>query len=175
MFGGRRVVEPAAKHDPVPKPRRPLQKPGDLMARHRHDLGGSGGAADGYGAARGSRAPDAGGKGGSNELGGFFRTHDPMSYIPSDAQSVTSLGTQATYPSAHLSVGGMHGPYASSIVSQDVDTESLAGSTAPPASITYSQSDRLHRRLSLSSMGGASDMTSLDGYKGDVWVCGPAS
>ena len=151
-----------------PKPRRPLQKPGDLMARHRHDLGG----ADGYGAQRGGWAQDAGSKGdamarlGSNELG-FFRTHDPMSYIPSDAQSVTSLGTQATYPSAHLSVGGMHGPYASSIVSQDVDTESLAGSTAPPASITYSQSDRLHRRLSLSSMGGASDLTSLDNYKGD--------
>ncbi|TKY90469.1 hypothetical protein EX895_000467 [Sporisorium graminicola] len=146
-----------------PKPRRPLQKPGDLMARHRHDLVGG---VDGYGASRGGRLPEAGGKGESNELG-FFRTHDPMSYIPSDAQSVTSLGTQATYPSAHLSVGGTHGPYASSIVSQDVDTESLAGSTAPSASITYSQSDRLHRRLSLSSLGGASDLTSLDNYKGD--------
>ncbi|SJX60274.1 probable NAM7-nonsense-mediated mRNA decay protein [Sporisorium reilianum f. sp. reilianum] len=146
-----------------PKPRRPLQKPGDLMARHRHDLAGG---VDGYGASRGGRLPDGGSKGESNELG-FFRTHDPMSYIPSDAQSVTSLGTQATYPSAHSSVGGAHGPYASSIVSQDVDTESLAGSTAPPASITYSQSDRLHRRLSLSSMGGASDLTSLDNYKGD--------
>ncbi|GAC97823.1 DNA-binding protein SMUBP-2 [Pseudozyma hubeiensis SY62] len=145
-----------------PKPRRPLQKPGDLMARHRHDLIGG----DGYGASRSGRLPDAGAGGGSSQLG-FFRTHDPMSYIPSDAQSVTSLGTQATYPSAHLSMGGMQGPYASSIVSQDVDTESLAGSTAPSASITYSQSDRLHRRLSLSSMGGASDVTSIDNYKGD--------
>ena len=63
----------------------------------------------------------------------------------------------------------MHGPYASSIVSQDVDAESLAGSTAPPASITYSQSDRLHRRLSI---GGASDLTSLDNYKGDGGLIG---
>lgn len=145
-----------------PKPRRPLQKPGDLMARHRHDMVG----VDGYSASRGGRFADAGGKGGANQPG-FFRTHDAMSYIPSDAQSVTSLGTQATYPSAHLSVSGLHGAYASSIVSQDVDTESLAGSTAPPVSITYSQSDRLHRRLSLSSMSGASDATSIDNYKGD--------
>ncbi|EST09860.1 RNA helicase UPF1, UPF2-interacting domain protein [Kalmanozyma brasiliensis GHG001] len=145
-----------------PKPRRPLQRPGDLMARHRHDLAGD----DAYGASRRGPSSGTGPKGHSNEHG-FFRTHDPMSYIPSDAQSVTSLGTQATYPSTHLSVGGQHGPYASSIVSQDVDTESLAGSIAPPASITYSQSDRLHRRLSLSSMSGASDMTSLDNYKGD--------
>ncbi|SPO20803.1 probable NAM7 - nonsense-mediated mRNA decay protein, ATP-dependent RNA helicase [Ustilago trichophora] len=151
-----------------PKPRRPLQKPGDLMARHRHDLAGP----DGYGPSRSGRLPDMNAEAdtmarlGTNDLN-FFRTHDPMSYIPSDAQSVTSLGTQATYPSAHLSVGSMHGPYASSIVSQDVDTESLAGSTAASASITYSQSDRLHRRMSLSSMGGASDLTSLDNYKGE--------
>ncbi|KAJ1031856.1 hypothetical protein NDA13_002242 [Ustilago tritici] len=144
-----------------PKPRRPLQKPGDLMARHRHDLAGG----EAHGGLRGRG--DAGGKGG-NQLG-FLRTHDPISYIPSDAQSVTSLGTQATYPSAHLSAGGMHGPYASSIVSQDVDAESLTGSTAPPASITYSQSDRLHRRLSI---GGASDLTSLDNYKGDGGLIG---
>ncbi|PWZ02792.1 LOW QUALITY PROTEIN: P-loop containing nucleoside triphosphate hydrolase protein [Testicularia cyperi] len=156
-----------------PKPRRPLQKPGDLMARHRHDLGAGGvGGIDGYGSLRGHGSIHSDGGKGSNGMArlgsaesGFFRTHDPMSYIPSDAQSVTSLGTQATYPSTHLSVGGFHGPYASSIVSQDVDTDSVAGSTLPPPSITYSQSDRLHRRLSLSSLGGASDLTSLEGYK----------
>jgi regulator of nonsense transcripts 1 len=137
-----------------PKPRRPLQKPGDLMARHRHDLGGG----DGYGSHGGREV----GRGGEV---GFFRTHDPMSFIPSDAQSVTSLGTQATYPSAHL--GGLHGAYASSIVSQDVDEESVAGGAAS-ASITYSQSDRLQRRLSLGSIGAGSDATSLDNYKGDA-------
>ncbi|KAI3487537.1 hypothetical protein L1887_48428 [Cichorium endivia] len=124
------------------------------MARHRHDLGGG----DGYGS-HGGREMGRGGE------VGFFRTHDPMSFIPSDAQSVTSLGTQATYPSAHL--GGLHGAYASSIVSQDVDEESVAGGAAS-ASITYSQSDRLQRRLSLGSIGAGSDATSLDNYKGDA-------
>jgi regulator of nonsense transcripts 1 len=50
-------------------------------------------------------------------------------------------------------------------MSQDVDNESTAGSLMAPPSITYSQSDRLRRRLSLSSTGGSSDLASLAGYK----------
>ncbi|KAN0066277.1 ATP-dependent RNA helicase [Thecaphora frezii] len=162
-----------------PRPRRPLQKPGDLMARHRLDLNdpvGPGSAAGPAGA--GGAASRASGPAVGPNNAAFFRTHDPMSYIPSDAQSVISMGTQATYPSVHMppfgnhSAGrdaglgaGLNGAYASSIMSQDVDSESVAGSTAPPASITYSQSDRLRRRLSLNSMGGASDLASLEGYK----------
>lgn len=47
-------------------------------------------------------------------------------------------------------------------MSQDVDAEMASNA---PGSITYSQSDRLRRRLSLSSAGGASDLASLEGYK----------
>lgn len=62
------------------------------------------------------------------------------------------------------------GGYASSVVSQDIgantiDTSSvLGGSVAPSergaASIAYSQSDRLRRRLSQSSLAGVSDLGS---------------
>lgn len=159
------------------KPRRPLQKPGDLTARHRYQdveqssNGGFHGAKDGH-------LP------GSNAL----RTHDAMSYIPSDARSVASINTQGPmYPAAHLppfssalsSVSGGSrvstsidgavtpggrgpGGYASSIISQAVnDNESVAGSSM----VSYNQHDRIRRRLSLSSTGGNSDLASLEGYK----------
>ncbi len=167
------------------RPRRPLQKPGDLMARYRHDLNGNdplaqGGAGDGGagGAAGGlngglppmpSKTPDT----------SFLRGHDAMSYIPSDAQSIASLNTQAPYPSSRLppfaasSVSGSSrlgstpfgASYASSIISQDVDIDaaSQAGSSIAPTS--YNQSDRLHRKNSFESQSGVSDLASLQGYK----------
>ncbi|PWN35913.1 uncharacterized protein FA14DRAFT_164568 [Meira miltonrushii] len=155
------------------KPRRPLQRPGDLMARHRHDAQGVVGGADA------SRNPAGPLRTGASEHvnpplnhPAFYRSHDPIGYIPSDAQSVTSLGTQAPYPSnrlppfssaassisaassrmmpnglGHGGYGYGGGNYAGSIASQDLDNESNAGgptsSIAP--SITYSQSDRLKR------------------------------
>jgi regulator of nonsense transcripts 1 len=65
-----------------------------------------------------------------------------------------------------------YGSYASSIISQDVgtngnDTGSIIGSTAGTdrtSSMAYSQSDRLRRRTSFSSMAGTSDMGSLSQY-----------
>ncbi|MCO5598802.1 hypothetical protein L7F22_052901 [Adiantum nelumboides] len=157
------------------KPRRPLQRPGDLMARHRHDAQGVVGGADA------SRNPTGPLRTGASEHvnpplnhPAFYRSHDPIGYIPSDAQSVTSLGTQAPYPSNRLppfssaassisaassrmvpnglNHGGMGygfggGHYAGSIASQDLDNESNAGgpTSSIAPSITYSQSDRLKR------------------------------
>lgn len=108
-----------------------------------------------------------------------------MAYIPSDVQSVKS---QATYSSGLPSFAAAAGPfaqngqransskrpgfasgYASSVISQDpghsaIDTASLrtgTTSTAPSvANIAYSQSDRLRRRLSQSSLAGVSDLGS---------------
>ena len=66
-----------------------------------------------------------------------------------------------------------YGSYASSIISQDIgasgtDNASVIGSTLGisdrPSSMAYSQSDRLQRRSSFSSMAGASDMGSLSQY-----------
>ncbi|MCO5565192.1 hypothetical protein L7F22_018865 [Adiantum nelumboides] len=87
------------------KPRRPLQKPGDLMARHRHDLQGDGlrnGALSPSPSMSQLQQPpsqQAVSKGGI-PIGGvppagsnYYRPH----YIPSDAQSVASLNTQAPY------------------------------------------------------------------------------
>lgn len=142
-------------------PRRPLQTPGDLTARHK------------YSDVEAARA---------NNGGTGLRTHDPMSYIPSDAQSVASLDSQAPYPSAHLPPfsSGLaslsskprlngHGDikggpgYASSVISQAAgDTESISGSSM----VSYNQHDRMNRRLSMaSSSGGNSDLASLEGYK----------
>jgi len=115
----------------------------------------------------------------------FYRTHDALSYIPSDTQSLKS---QATYSSGLPGFVGSSGPfntgsrgggtskrsayggYASSIISQDIrpsassDAVSVIGSQAPSertSSIAYSQSDRIHRRASFSS---TSDMGSLSTY-----------
>lgn len=65
-----------------------------------------------------------------------------------------------------------YGSYASSIISQDVgtnghDTASVIGSTVGTdraSSMAYSQSDRLRRRASFSSVAGTSDMGSLSQY-----------
>ncbi|KAG8801148.1 hypothetical protein FRC17_006710, partial [Serendipita sp. 399] len=114
----------------------------------------------------------------------FYRTHDALSYIPSDMQSLKS---QATYSSGLPAFSGAAGPfntngagsskrsayggYASSIISQDIraskdsDAGSVIGSQAPSeraSSIAFSQSDRIRRRNSFSS---TSDMGSLSDYK----------
>ena len=115
----------------------------------------------------------------------FYRTHDALGYIPSDVQSLRS---QATYssglpvfaasgpfgPGMQRPNGGKrgYGSYASSIISQDAgangnDTASVIGSavgTDRASSVAYSQSDRLRRRTSFSSMAGTSDMGSLSQY-----------
>ncbi|KAF4576358.1 hypothetical protein EYR40_000596 [Pleurotus pulmonarius] len=118
----------------------------------------------------------------------FYRTHDALSYIPSDVQSLRS---QATYssgvpmfaatgylnPNIPRGVNGAkrsaYGSYASSIISQDAgpntDTGSVVGSAVSVSdrsgpSVTYNQSDRLRRRTSFSSVAGASDMGSLSQY-----------
>ncbi|TDL24982.1 hypothetical protein BD410DRAFT_785737 [Rickenella mellea] len=117
----------------------------------------------------------------------FYRTHDPLGYIPSDVQSLRS---QATYSSGLPMFAGTgvpfgpgmqrvtngakrstYGSYASSIISQDAgpstDTGSVIGGAAPSeraSSVAFSQSDRLRRRGSLSSMAGASDMGSLSQF-----------
>ena len=65
-----------------------------------------------------------------------------------------------------------YGSYASSVISQDIspgtnDTASVIGSTVGTdraSSMAYSQSDRLHRRSSFSSMAGTSDLGSLSQY-----------
>ncbi|THH01664.1 hypothetical protein EW026_g1092 [Hermanssonia centrifuga] len=113
----------------------------------------------------------------------FYRSHDALGYIPSDVQSLRS---QATYSSG-LPMFAANGPfgtgmqrsnggakrsnygYASSIISQDVgigstDSASVIGSTIGASSMAYSQSDRLHRRSSFSSMAGTSDLGSLSQY-----------
>jgi regulator of nonsense transcripts 1 len=115
----------------------------------------------------------------------FYRSHDALSYIPSDTQSLKS---QATYSSGLPAFSGTSGPfntnsrggggskrstyggYASSIISQDIrpsapsDAASVIGSQAPSehaSSIAFSQSDRIRRRASFSS---TSDMGSLSTY-----------
>lgn len=171
------------------KPRRPLQKPGDLLARHRHDVQGVAGGAN---PARSMASMRLGPLDHANpplNHPAFYRSHDPIGYIPSDAQSITSLGTQAPYPShlppfssAASSVSGAStrhingsGNYAASIVSQDIDNESTAGSSVAP-SITFSQSDRLRRandgtaiphntRLDPNAVMGFSGL-GLDAYRG---------
>ena len=66
-----------------------------------------------------------------------------------------------------------YGSYASSVISQDIgpggnDTASVIGSTVGisdrASSMAYSQSDRLQRRSSFSSMAGTSDLGSLSQY-----------
>lgn len=66
-----------------------------------------------------------------------------------------------------------YGSYASSIISQGVgpssiaDTGSVIGGPAPSeraSSVAFSQSDRLRRRTSFSSVAGASDMGSLSQF-----------
>lgn len=111
----------------------------------------------------------------------FFRTHDTIGHIPSDAQSIRSQATyssglptfsQSTYPSSVKR--GLSSSYASSTFSQDLtngdsnstrdDASSVGGveSIDGGSSIAYSQADRL-RRASLS----LSDAVSFD-YKSEI-------
>lgn len=115
----------------------------------------------------------------------FFRTHDAIGHIPSDAQSVRS---QATYSSGlpTFSQSGSTGypdgvkrgasSYASSTYSQDLlssdsqsvrdDASSVAG--GPASSIAYSQADRLRRAsISLSDDVSSFDYKSQDGRDDD--------
>ncbi|KIJ26431.1 hypothetical protein M422DRAFT_38225 [Sphaerobolus stellatus SS14] len=163
------------------KPRRTLMKSMDQFRRHeinaREALGSTG-----YLENRRSGTP-------SRFDSSFYRTHDPLGYIPSDVQSLKS---QATYSSGLPMFTGGSGPfapsmqrtaggakrstysYASSIISQDAgpgsiaETGSVAGSAVPSdraSSMAYSQSDRLRRRLSYSSLAGTSDIGSSFDYK----------
>ena len=117
----------------------------------------------------------------------FYRTHDALGYIPSDVQSLRS---QATYssglpmfaasgafgsgmPRPNGAKRSTYGSYASSIISQDggpsgTDNASIIGSALGASdrasSMAYSQSDRLQRRSSFSSMAGTSDLGSLSQY-----------
>ena len=126
----------------------------------------------------------------------YYRTHDPLAYIPSDAQSAKSQPSYSSglptfsHPGSFTNglqrerangapkrapygggggstVGG--GGYASSIISQDIgagttDSGSVLGGPGSvvggPAHLSYSQADRLRRRLSQSSFAGASDLGS---------------
>jgi len=147
------------------KPRRALLKPADAVRRHEYAAKDLLGDSSSYPSGTPSRFDST-----------FYRTHDPMAYIPSDVQSLKS---QATYSSGLPMFSGMnggyggmrptngakrstYGSYASSVISQDIggtDTSSVARGTN---SIAYSQSDRLQRRFSYSSsVAGASDAASL--------------
>lgn len=114
----------------------------------------------------------------------FFRGPESNNHhhIPVDLQS------QATYSSgipAFAANGGPYsqvprngvgakrhpyGGYASSVISQDVgsavmnDGSSVVGAPVRAGNMAFSQSDRLRRRLSQSSMGGASDLGSLSTF-----------
>ncbi|KZS88332.1 hypothetical protein SISNIDRAFT_262680 [Sistotremastrum niveocremeum HHB9708] len=161
------------------KPRRALNK-SDQFHRHEvnaKDLLGGNSLSGVTGDARHSGTP-------SRFDGSFYRSHDPLSYIPSDVQSLKS---QATYSSGIPVFTGSNGPfgqgvqrgsgvkrsaygsYASSVISQDVSGGSVieSGSVAPSdhgGSIAYSQADRLRRRLSYSSLAGTSDLASLSQF-----------
>ncbi|KAM6500240.1 hypothetical protein JOM56_003254 [Amanita muscaria] len=114
----------------------------------------------------------------------FYRTHDALSYIPSDLQSLRS---QATYSSGLPAFGapGPYGPgasrgvngskrpysYAASIVSQDAghsaaDTNSVINDSGSSVNMAFSQSDRIRRRGSFgsSSVAGTSDIGSVSQY-----------
>ena len=159
------------------KPRRALNKSLDQFRRHEVNakdlLGGSSGR---------SGTP-------SRFDASFYRTHDPLGYIPSDVQSLRSQATYSSGLPMFAATGGPFGQgmqrssngqkrsvysgYASSIISQDVgpsslgDTGSVVDGIAPSeraSSVAYSQSDRLRRRGSLSSMAGASDLGSLSQF-----------
>lgn len=101
----------------------------------------------------------------------FYRTHDPLNYIPSDVQSLRSQATYASglpvftasgpFNAAGVSKRSAYGgSYAPSIVSQGGagDSGSVIGVSER---VGYSQSDRLRRRGSFGSVAGASEVGSL--------------
>jgi regulator of nonsense transcripts 1 len=148
------------------KPRRPSAKATDSVRRFEHtakDLLGDYGS---FPSGTPSRFDNS-----------FYRTHDPMAYVPSDVQSLKS---QATYSSGLPMFSGMngsygngirapnaakrstYGSYASSIISQDPGGAETSSVLRGGSSIAYSQSDRLQRRFSYSSsVIGGSDAASL--------------
>ena len=106
----------------------------------------------------------------------FYRTHDPLNYIPSDVQSLRSQATYASglpvfTASGPFNAGGVSkrsaygGSYAPSIVSQGGagDSGSVIGVGGGGVSerVGYAQSDRLRRRGSFGSVAGASEVGSL--------------
>ncbi|KAK4697556.1 regulator of nonsense transcripts 1, partial [Phenoliferia sp. Uapishka_3] len=156
------------------KPRRPFNRNegSDRFEHSARDV--LAGGADGRGGIPASRFDPA-----------FFRTHDAIGHIPSDAQSVRS---QATYSSGlptfsqSSNSGYANGvkrgasSYASSTFSQDLlshDSQSVrddASSVADGAgsSIAYSQADRLRRAsISLSDDVSSFDYKSQDGRDDD--------
>ncbi|KIY71086.1 hypothetical protein CYLTODRAFT_149008 [Cylindrobasidium torrendii FP15055 ss-10] len=137
------------------KPRRTLSKAMDQFKRHEtsaRDYLGGGPSAGIIGDSRRSGTP-------SRFDSSFYGRHDPMAFIPSDAQSLRS---QQTYSSGLPSyTSGMRGKssYASSIASQDVGGSGMSvgamssiGEVPPSALSTgymasermsYAQSDRM--------------------------------
>ncbi|KEP53917.1 putative regulator of nonsense transcripts protein [Rhizoctonia solani 123E] len=158
------------------KPRRTLNKSMEQFRRHDYsDAEATSGAPVLNDARRGSTSAFD-----SN----FYRTHDPLGYIPSDVQSLKSstsglphFGAAASFgPSKQkVSTGqkrATYASYASSIISQDVagapggtDASSVAGSQFDHnGSIVFSQSDRIRRRNSFTSMAGTSDIGSMSTF-----------
>ena len=92
----------------------------------------------------------------------YYRTHDPVSFVPTDAQSVISQAVSAfpIFPNGVGTKGKTYTGYASSVISQQPDIVSVVdGAPASRAStIAFSQYDRLpgeskgRRRLSIGSM-----------------------
>ena len=114
----------------------------------------------------------------------YYRTHDPNSFVPPDAQSVVSQAVTPGFPLFPAGAGGKvksYTGYASSIVSQQPDAANgLNGGLAPQtknSSIAFSQYDRLptpgatngdgkgRRRLSVGSLA-PSDAPTASMYHG---------
>lgn len=98
----------------------------------------------------------------------YYRTHDPISYVPADAQSVVSQAI-SSLPIGTMPKGRTYTGYASSVISQqpaetasNMDASSVVGGPAPSSSrVAFSQYDRLgaangaerpRRRLSIGSI-----------------------
>lgn len=117
----------------------------------------------------------------------FYRSHDALGYIPSDVASVRSQATYSSglplftatgaFPSSAASSRG--GPrtrsYASSIISQqDAPSTVLDDMSSIAGSMSYNQSDRVHRRRPsfgssiAGSTGGEFDYKSQVGLGDDV-------
>jgi len=160
------------------KPRRPLDK--SLDQYRRHEVSAK------------EALPSTGRSGTPSRFdSAFFRTHDPTNFIPPDLQSqaaytsgvpafAAGAGPFSSVPRGVTTAGSGakrngYGGYASSIISQDVgnaaatDTASVIGSSLAASqrqggNLAFSQSDRLRRRLSQSSLGGTSDLGSMSTF-----------
>lgn len=99
----------------------------------------------------------------------YYRTHDPIGYIPPDARSVVSQAYSSSLPMfqagapflpPHLGGAGKRGTYSAyaqsyasqQALSQAGDTASIAGAPSERSSIMSSQWDRLKRRTSAGSI-----------------------